>query len=287
MAKSKRKSKGGQTGTGRPEDVKPYWVPVGVRLDDMPAELRAAIAAVINPVYMDVVSWVYSHIICPTQRAEKADLAARLKLVAAAGPVAARAVLDCDSRVPLQEGERLFDRRLRFELKVDAACDMPLRTSRDQMALIRMRVDMMSREQRLQLEERKLEQRCREALDKHELAKLRLEFAREREEERAAARARQDEERALVRQGARISKELQREQRRAEWQAERDAVVARAASSPLAALKWDSSEHVPTEMPKAESCATLGGNDHEMVAVIRLTPRLEVGPAPAFVAVPA
>lgn len=55
MAKSKRKSKGGQTGTGRPEDVKPYWVPVGVRLDDMPAELRAAIAAVINPVYMDVV----------------------------------------------------------------------------------------------------------------------------------------------------------------------------------------------------------------------------------------
>lgn len=226
--------------------------------------------------------WVQAEIICPAQREGKVELAARLKLVAAAGPVAARAILDCDSRVPLQEGERLFDRRLKLHLKFDAACDMPLVSGRDQMAFIRMHVEMKGQEQKLRLQERKLEQRCREALDKHELAKLRLEFAREREEKRARAQARRDEELALVRHGSRISKELQEEQRRAEWQAQRDAAIARAASSPLATLKWDRSE-----ITRAEPYVTVGVGDQEMATVIRLTPRPEVHPAQAVVAIPA
>ena len=55
MAKSKRKPTDSGNKADKPDDARPYWVPAGVRLDDMPAELRAAIAAVINPVYMDVV----------------------------------------------------------------------------------------------------------------------------------------------------------------------------------------------------------------------------------------
>jgi hypothetical protein len=231
--------------------------------------------------------WVHAEIICPAQREGKAEFAARLKLVAAAGPVAARAILDSDSRAPLQEGERLFDRRLKLHLKFDAACDMPLTSSRDQMAFIRMHVEMKGQEQKLQLQERKLQQRCREASNKHELATMRLELARERDERRAAALARRDEERALVREGARISKDLQAEQWRAEWQAERDAATARAASSPLAALTWGGSGTNRVETPKPEPSVALGVDDHEMVAVIRLMPRQEVDPARAVVAVPA
>ena len=153
------------------------------------------------------VGWVQAHIVIPAQRADGLELAARLKLVAAAGPVAARAVLDCDSRVPIEEGKRLFDRRLKLSLKFDAACSMPLDSDRDRLAFLRMHVEMMGREQNLRLQERKLEQRCRKALDQHELAKLRLEFAREREAKRAAARARREEERALgaVRDGGGVS----------------------------------------------------------------------------------
>ena len=231
--------------------------------------------------------WVHTEIICPAQRDGKVELASRLKLVAAAGPVAARAILDCDSRVPLQEGERLFDRRLKLHLKFDAACDMPFKSDRDRMAFVRLHVEMKGQEQKLQLQERKLQQRCREASNKHELATMRLELARERDERRAAAQARRDEERALVRQGARISKELEAEQRRAERQAERDAAIARAASSPLAVLTWGGSGTNRVETPKPEPCVTLGVDDHEIVTVIRLTPRQEVDPAQTVVAVPA
>ena len=55
MAKSKRKPTDSGNKADKPDDARPYWVPAGVRLDDMPAELQAAIAAVINPVYEDVV----------------------------------------------------------------------------------------------------------------------------------------------------------------------------------------------------------------------------------------
>ena len=231
--------------------------------------------------------WVHGQIICPTQREGKAELASRLKLVAAAGPVAARAILDCDSRVPLQEGERLFDRRLKLHLKFDAACDMPLKSDRDRMSFVRLHVAMKGQEQRLQLQERRLQQRCREASNKHELATMRLELARERDERLATAQARRDEERAFVREGARITKELQAEQRRAERQAERDAAVARVASSPLAALRWARSENTRIESAKPEPRVSLGVDDYEMATVIRLTPRREVAPAQTVVAVPA
>ena len=81
--------------------------------------------------------------------------------------------------------------------------------------------------------------------------------------------------------------EFQKEQLRAQWQAEQDAAVARAASPPLAALRWGGSEDAQAEVPKPESCVTLGLDDCETFAVIRLAPRLEIGLAPAVVAVPA
>jgi len=55
MAKNKQKAKDSENKTDRPDDARPYWVPDGVRLEDMPAELQATIAAVINPVYSDLV----------------------------------------------------------------------------------------------------------------------------------------------------------------------------------------------------------------------------------------
>jgi hypothetical protein len=231
--------------------------------------------------------WVHAHIICPALKAGNADLAARLKLVAAGGPVAARAVLDCDSRVPVDKGEQLFDQRLKMHVKFQAACDMPLTSSRDRLAFIRLHTNMMSREKRLQLEERKLEQRCQEASDKHELAKLRLEFARERERQRLAARAHRDEERALLAEGQKHVEELRKEQRREQWEAERKAAIVRAASSPLATLTWRDSPSTPIRSQKPEAQTARASINGEAAAVPCLAFPLDDSSSPVAVAVPA
>lgn len=213
------------------------------------------------------IGWVHTHIICPALKAGNADLAARLKLVAAGGPVATRALLDCDSRVPVDQGERLFDQRLKMQVKFHAACDMPLNSSRDRLAFIRMHTELMSREKRLQLEEKKLEQRCKEAADKYELAKLRLEAAQDRQRHRLAVRARGDEERALIAQGQKQAEELRKKQRREQWKAKKKAAIARAASSPLAALTWRDSRGASAKSQQSEAQTAFVSLDREAVAV--------------------
>ena len=42
-------------GTAAPDDTEPYWVPPGMDLKHWPSELRAQVAAIINPAYRELV----------------------------------------------------------------------------------------------------------------------------------------------------------------------------------------------------------------------------------------
>ncbi len=74
--------------------------------------------------------WIDAHVIRPELAAGRADLAARLRMVSAVGAAAARAILQADTRLPSNEGQRLFERQLKLYLKFEAAIDMTLDTDK-------------------------------------------------------------------------------------------------------------------------------------------------------------
>ena len=56
--------------------------------------------------------WVEKYVVKPELAAGHADLAARLRMISAIGSAAAQAILVADTRVPLREAQRLFERQL-------------------------------------------------------------------------------------------------------------------------------------------------------------------------------
>ncbi len=229
--------------------------------------------------------WIRAHVIQPEIAAGRDSLAARLKLVASAGPSAARAVLDADGRVPLDAAERLFDRRLKLHLKFDAAVAMPLKTDRQKMSFLRMYTDLTLRERRLCLEERELQERCLEALRKHERAKVRLERADKRAREREAKMARRANRRALRREQERQITQLEQAwQQRWHVQQQR-AAAARAASSPLARLRWGASAEPETSAQVACVSQVPVQHDHNLVNVPPMEFIVGAEPTPRAVAV--
>jgi hypothetical protein len=187
------------------------------------------------------VSWVHGNVILPEFKCGNGALAVRMQLAFAAGPVGARAALDAEARAPLDEAEQLVQQKLRLYLLFQQAIQMPLDTERDKFRIIKLHLDLLGREQRLRLAERKLEQRSGEALASQKAAEARLEFAREREEHRAQERARRAAEReqrreeirlqALRRQAHLVARQQRREDRKR-------AAKERAAGSLLAQLHW-------------------------------------------------
>ncbi len=126
---------------------------------------------------LPALDWVLAKVIWPEQIHGSRSLASKLKLAFAGGPVAARAVLELESRVLLTAGERLFDRRLRLELKLDEALAIPLVTSQDNYRFVEFYAELRLSERQLELDKQELEERCRAALRRHELVKLRLQRA--------------------------------------------------------------------------------------------------------------
>jgi hypothetical protein len=186
----------------------------------------------------DAVGWIHWKVIEPERKAGRHELAARLKFVASAGPPGARAVLDLDTRVPLDEGQRLYDRRLKLFLKAEAAVELPIDSNRERMFFLRTYADIRLRENRLRLDEQRLQRRCHAALDKQELAKIRLELAHQRAERREAARERRERERRLIREAKAELRRSEAARREAAYVAEAQAAAARATVGPLAQLRW-------------------------------------------------
>ena len=195
-------------------------------------------------IYFDVrgmreaVGWIHLQVIQPERNVGREDLAARLKLVAAVGPLGARAVLDLGSRAPLDEGQRLFDRRLKLHLKFDAAVEMSIESNREKMFFLRTYADMRHQENHLRCQEQRLQRRCQEALDRLELRKIRLELAHKRAERREAARDRREQERRLIREAKAKLAQNDAARRKSIQVAEALAAAARATAGPLAQLTW-------------------------------------------------
>lgn len=184
------------------------------------------------------VGWVHVHLIKPELAAGRADLVARLRMAAALGMVGARAILKADARLPIREAEKWFDRQLRLSLKLDAAMEMTTDTNKTRTFFIRHHARLVHEEKRLKFAREKLEKKCAEALNRHELAKIHAEIALERARGRAAVRARQAEEVDLVRTGEDQSPVWPAAHRREQEAAEQTAMAARIAASPLSRLQW-------------------------------------------------
>lgn len=188
------------------------------------------------------VDWVHLWVILPECQCGNGRLAAKMKLAFAAGPVAARAVLDAETQAPLDQGKKLFDQKLKLCLKFEEAVQLPLNTDKDKFSIIRLHMELLDREQRLRLAERKLEQRCQEAVAKQRVAEARLELAREREERRSREAAQRAAERDRKRE-ERKAQILRREAdmlARQHWVEERKQLAKeRSAKSLLAQLRWE------------------------------------------------
>ena len=145
--------------------------------------------------------WIDPHVIRPELAAGRADLAARLRMVCAVGPLGAQVILRADTRLPIDESQRLFERQLKLHLKFDAAMELTLDTPKNQIFFLRRHMALMQEEKRLELAREKLEKKCVEAINRHKLSMIQAEIALERERSRAAARARREEGLALAELG--------------------------------------------------------------------------------------
>lgn len=192
-------------------------------------------------------AWIQVYVIQPELASGRADLAARLRMVSAVGTIAAQVILKADTRLPINEAQKLFERQLKLHLKFDAAVNMTSDTNKNRLFFIRQHVRLMQGQKRLEFAREMLEKKCEEALDRHKLAMIRAEIVLERERNRAAVIARRaeqgtvakrGEEIALVRMGDAESRELLAARQREEELAEQAAVAARIAASPLSRLRW-------------------------------------------------
>ncbi|MCE9607611.1 MAG: hypothetical protein K8U03_22215 [Planctomycetia bacterium] len=188
--------------------------------------------------------WLAHNIIEPELKAGNPELASKLKVALMAGPIAVRGMLDMQSGVCLDEGDRLFQRRIKLNEKFDVAVNLPVDSERSQLFFMKLHVSLMAAEKRQALAEQKLAQRCAEARDRVELEKLRLEQAAEFQAVRRSEKMSKAERRAVGGAARRqATQELKRYQEQAHWKA----VQCRVAESPLARLRWSSQPVVAFE----------------------------------------
>jgi hypothetical protein len=224
--------------------------------------------------------WLSARVIEPEKAAGKYALAAQLKLVAAGGELAVRALLDTDADTLVGAGSGLFDRRIQFTAKVAQALEMPLTQEASRMRLLKTHVELQIAQQRLDFQTRKFEEKCRAATRTHELKKERLEQCRQREVRRAEEVARRREQRA-----ARVAAKAQQRDRRVQQQQQvratrHAAMLERAKCSPLTKLKWKTSpssrqQRVPANVavdppaPRTIPFATKAGSSRQPIGSLR------------------
>ena len=114
-------------------------------------------------------AWIQIHVIQPEVAAGRGELAARLRMVSSVGAGAAQAILKADTRLPIREAEKLFERQLKLHLKFDNAVELTTDTDKARMFFIGQHAKLKREEQRMKFVREKLEKKCAEALDRHEV----------------------------------------------------------------------------------------------------------------------
>ena len=150
--------------------------------------------------------WLASHVINHERNTGDPWLASKMKLAIIAGPVAVRAMLDTAEGIQLDEADRLFQRKITLSGKLDVAVEMPFDSEENRLRFVKLHLDLMFAEKRIALAERRLAQRCAEALQRHELAKMRL----VRAAERAAGDLKDNDGQAGERKGPRRRRQVAR-----------------------------------------------------------------------------
>lgn len=178
--------------------------------------------------------WLAAHVIEPAARNGDHKLASKQKLAIVAGPQAIRSLLDTEGGVPLDEAERLFARHVKLHVKIDVATNMVTSTPQDSVRFLKLYAANDLQMRRLKLAGEKLAQQCVARREKHERAKLQLELAHKREEQKAILRQNRATERQQ-RQATAAAAQIAAQRQAAKA---KRAEEVRVANSPLKALRW-------------------------------------------------
>lgn len=201
----------------------------------------------------EATGWLAACVVERERKTGNTALAARMKLAISGGAVAVCAMLQNDVEIPLDEADRLFQRKLKLDLKLTEVLDLPIDSEQARLRFVEIYTEMHAETKRLELAGRKLDERCLHAREKYELAKLQAELALEREQRRTAQWRHAAEERQ--------QRQAKRDRRQSQVQdlckhqehAERMALDARIAASPLAQLTWGPVAATSPCIPAAES----------------------------------
>jgi hypothetical protein len=198
----------------------------------------------------DATSWLSAYVVEAERKAGNSALAARMKLAIAAGIDGVNAILALDEAAPVDEAERLFQRKLTLSLKFDDATSMAIDSDKNRMKFVKLYVELQQSEKRLKLAEQKLVARCATDRDRFELSKMRMEAAREQAAAKDAARRTKAERRRRMRADREAERtQLEKVQHYARL-AEEKATACRIAESPLTQLTWGPAKPQP-ELPAA------------------------------------
>lgn len=182
-------------------------------------------------------SWLSHHVVAPEVEAGNPELASKLKVAIMTGPIAVRGMLDMQRGTCLDEADRLFQRRIKLHEKFDLCVNIPIDSDSAKKFFMKLHLRLMIAEQRQAAAEQRLAQRCAEARDRFELAKMRFEKAAERRAAKLNEKMRNSERR---RNSASSRRRAAQELDGYRAQALRRTMQARVAESPLYLLRWKS-----------------------------------------------
>lgn len=172
-------------------------------------------------------SWINAHVIRPEATAGRVELSTRYRAAYWGGPEVAEWILDTCQSVVGDSVKRIAEQERVLQLKLAAALEMPITTSRESLQLQRIHLEYQHNSARLDLEKEKFRSRAELEIRKLKLAEQREQRQRENQQGRTEDRT-ERRRRAIVKASSRQQAHDAERRRRTE----------RAKQSPLAALKW-------------------------------------------------
>lgn len=198
--------------------------------------------------------WLDRHVIGPTYEVD-VDLALTLQLAAVGGRTAVWLIFEGDAEAALGKAHKVILERLRLSARVVTANSIPLGSQRAMLRQLKLFAQITRDEQRLKLAENKLGEKCREAERKYQVGLAREQRIREREQQRYAEREQKRLEKQAIKEARRQMKAYGERWAVAAEQAERQAVLDRAGTSPLTALTWETAAPARHEIQPAVCAA--------------------------------
>ena len=209
--------------------------------------------------------WVWMHVIEPPFQAGDVTAAARLHLAFSGGPVVGRCLWDADCRLPLDDAERFLGMKVRMDLKLREAYEVPVLDSKHALEIMSLANDV----RRIELDEKKLAQKALETGRQYELDVRRLDLFERRMKQAAAERRNRPPRRQTKQKATSNVSPLQRQAVADMAQLKKGlarlALEQRIANSPLSKLTWAEStaRHampVSPAVPRAEDAVLAPAN---------------------------